>query len=279
MARGRGAEPEPTISAALRRLNIRHLEESFIAIPKLKQLRDSRSTEFRAWQDRTLQSLGVVFTKTHDYYTRFRRLDFYAPRMRIGGAGQPWAQMDVDAFDRDIVLAATLLEDAMEEADALQEGDESTVQTTPRTIGKDVFIVHGHDETNLYRLRDLIQDRFKLHPVILKWKAGIGRAMIEKFEQEADQCGYAFALLTPDDQIEVPGGEYTQARPNVVFELGWFYGRLDRSRVAILLKNGTNLHSDLAGISRIDFTDSVEEKVLEIERELQAAGLISTPGS
>jgi len=59
-------------------VNIRHLEESFIAIPKLKQLRDNRATEFRTWQDRTLQSLGAVFTKTHDYYTRFRRLTFFS---------------------------------------------------------------------------------------------------------------------------------------------------------------------------------------------------------
>src|SRR5436309_980010 len=270
MARGRAEEPEPTISVALRRLNIKHLEESFIAIPTLKQLRDSRSTDFRAWQDRTLQSLGVVFTKTHDYYTRFRRLDFYAPRMRIGGAGQPWAQMDVEAFDRDIHLAETLLEDALEEADALQEGDKSTLQTAATKKGNHVFIVHGHDETNLYRLRDLIEKRFNLHPVILKWQAGIGRAMIEKFEQEAAQCGYAFALLTADDQIEAPGGEYTQARPNVVFELGWFYGSLGRSRVVILLKKGTKLHSDLEGISRIEFVESVEERFFDIERELQA---------
>ena len=103
--------------------------------------------------------------------------------------------------------------------------------------------------------------------------------MIEKFEQEADPCGYAFVLLTPDDQIETPDGQYTQARPNVVFELGWFYGRLSRSRVVILLKKGTRLHSDLEGISRIEFADSVEEKLMEIERELQAVGLIPTTGS
>jgi predicted nucleotide-binding protein len=87
---------------------------------------------------------------------------------------------------------------------------------------------------------------------------------------------YAFVLLTPDDQIATPDGQYTQARPNVVFELGWFHGRLGRSQVVILFKKGTKLHSDLEGISRIEFAESVEEKLIDIERELKAAGLLST---
>lgn len=45
-------------------------------------------------------------------------------------------------------------------------------------------------------------------------------------------------------------------------------------RVHILFKRGTQIHSDLAGVSRIEFNESVEEKVLDIEQELRAAGLI-----
>jgi predicted nucleotide-binding protein len=179
-------------------------------------------------------------------------------------------------LNEDVNKLTIMLEEAQRAPDALEgKGAEGPVHSPPTEKGNDVFIVHGHDEANLFRLRDLIEKRFKLHPVILKWEAGLGRAMIEKFEQEADRCGYAFVLLTSDDQIIAPGGEYTQARPNVVFELGWFYGRLDRSRVVILFKRGTKLHSDLEGISRIEFTDSVEEKLIEIERELVAAGMLS----
>jgi predicted nucleotide-binding protein len=74
--------------------------------------------------------------------------------------------------------------------------------------------------------------------------------------------------------IEVKGSQYTQARPNVIFELGWFYWRLGRDKTCILFKKSTQIHSDLDGINRIEFTTSIQESYLEIERELQAAGLV-----
>jgi len=142
-------------------------------------------------------------------------------------------------------------------------------------LGNKVFIVHGHDEANLHKLRDLLKYRYKLDCIVMKWKAGQGRTLIEKFEQEAQDAGFAFILMTPDDLVKVEGkDEYAQARPNVIFELGWFYGKLKRDRVCILFKKGTKIHSDLDGISRIEFNESVEDKVLEIEKELKAAGLI-----
>lgn len=143
-------------------------------------------------------------------------------------------------------------------------------------VGKKIFIVHGHDEANLYKLRDLLKDRYKLGCIIMKFQAGKGRTLIEKFEEEAGDAGFAFILMTPDDLVEIPGKkeQYAQARPNVIFELGWFHGRLGRNRVCILFKKGTQIHSDLAGVSRIEFNESVEEKVLEIEQELRAAELI-----
>ena len=138
-----------------------------------------------------------------------------------------------------------------------------------------VFIVHGHDEANLLRLEKLLRDKFKLTPVVLRFVAGKGRTLIEKFEQEADGCGFAFVLLTPDDIIQTKSGTYAQARPNVAFELGWFYSRMGRDRMTMLLQSGTQVHSDLDGISRVEFVTTVEEKVLDIERELEAAGLLS----
>ena len=279
MTRARQPEPDPPVTGPARRIAIDRLREGLAAIPKWKETRDARPPEFENWKSRTAQSLGAVFGKGHDYYWKFTILHFCVPRMVFPG-GRDWQPMDVQAFERDIAKAESILTDALVEVDAV-EGEGSRSHVAPlKPIAKenDVFIIHGHDETNLHRLRDLIEKKFKLHPVIMKWEAGKGRVMIEKFEQEAARCRYAFALLTPDDQIVATDGEYTQARPNVVFELGWFYGRLGRSNVVILLKKGTKLHSDLDGISQITFGESVDEKYLDIERELQAAGLLRSGG-
>ena len=140
-------------------------------------------------------------------------------------------------------------------------------------LGRAVFIVHGHDEVNAQLLSRLIRERWHLEPKILKAEPWVGRTLVEKFEEEAHDAGFAFVLMTPDDLVLTPQGEYTQARPNVIFELGWFYGRLGRSRTSILFKRGSSIHSDLNGVGRIEFIESVGEKVIEIESELNAAGL------
>lgn len=138
----------------------------------------------------------------------------------------------------------------------------------------DIFIIHGHDKLNLLRLKELLKDRWKLNPIVLSSKAGKGRTIIEKFEQEAQSASFALALFTADDFVEIDGAKYYQARPNVLFELGWFYGRLARSRVCILFKKGTKIPSDLKGISRIQFTDSIEDVIIKIEEELLGAGIL-----
>lgn len=137
-----------------------------------------------------------------------------------------------------------------------------------------VFLIHGHDTANTLKLRLLVSERFGLVPIILSEQPSKGRSVLEKFEDEAGTAAYAFALLTPDDFIKKELGEYTQARPNVLFELGWFYGRLGRDRVSMLLRKGTGIPSDLDGIVRIQFQHSIEEKIIEIETELRAAGLL-----
>ncbi len=137
-----------------------------------------------------------------------------------------------------------------------------------------VFIIHGRDEANLLKLEKLVKDEWHLKPIVLMYEPGKGRTLIEKFEEEARGAVFAFALLTPDDLIKTDREEYIQPRPNVAFELGWFYAQLDRKHVCILLRAGTHLHSDLDGISRIEFNRSVDEKVIEIRKELEAAGLI-----
>lgn len=157
-------------------------------------------------------------------------------------------------------------------APAPQEASDSVVAPAPN--GNAVFIVHGHDELNLLRLKELLRDRYSLEPIVLAGEAGRGRSIIEKFEGEAQRAAFAFVLLTPDDIIRKNEDEYSQARPNVIFELGWFYGRLGRERVCILFKKGTKIHSDLDGVSRIEFDSSIVDKVAEIERELVAGHML-----
>ncbi len=165
--------------------------------------------------------------------------------------------------------------DSAEVSNAISNGEISiTNKVENQTDVKKVFIIHGHDRVSLYELDRILSKDFRLDTIILKYKPGEGRTLIEKFEEEAKVAGYAFVLITPDDIVQVDDKNYLQARPNVIFELGWFYGRLGRKKVCIIMKKGTKIHSDLDGISRIEFEDNIEDKFKELSIELRRAKLI-----
>lgn len=142
-------------------------------------------------------------------------------------------------------------------------------------LNKNIFIIHGHDETRLLELENLLNNDFKLTPFVLKNLANIGSStLIEKFEFYANQCSMAIALFTPDDIIEKDGKQYLQARPNVIYELGWFCAKLTRKNVILLLKDGTDIFSDFQGIVQIKFKQQIVDKYRELLIEFKAKGLV-----
>jgi CheY-like chemotaxis protein len=137
-----------------------------------------------------------------------------------------------------------------------------------------IFIVHGHAEDSLSELKNYIQNVLKLgYPVILKEKPNEGLTIIEKFEKFSADVDIAFVLLTPDDTILVKDNKktYSQARPNAIFELGYFMGSLSRKtgRVIPLRKSQTNIFSDIEGIISIDISNGILNADKEIRNELK----------
>jgi len=141
---------------------------------------------------------------------------------------------------------------------------------------ENVFIIHGQDEAKWRELKSILESsEFRLKPIVLSEQPDAGcTTLIEKFEHYAQTCSYAIAVFTPDDQVTSGQEIYLQARPNVIYELGWFSGRLTRSGVMLLLKEGTSLFSDFGGIIQKRFNKDISEKVLEIKRDLVIAGVL-----
>ncbi|MHB1544999.1 MAG: TIR domain-containing protein [Gammaproteobacteria bacterium] len=112
-----------------------------------------------------------------------------------------------------------------------------------------VFLVHGHD----IAAKELVArflERVGLEPIILHEQANQGRTVIEKFESYAD-VPFAVVLLTGDDVGSKAGAKAVlapRARQNVILELGYFTGKLDRSRVSALFVSGLDVPSDLHGV-------------------------------
>lgn len=140
---------------------------------------------------------------------------------------------------------------------------------------ENVFIIHGRDEAKWRELKDIVQSEFRLNPIVLAQQPDAGcKTVIEKFEHYADKCSYAIAVFTPDDEVSSNSETYLQARPNVIYEIGWFCGRIGRKNVMFVLKEGTSIFSDFGGIIQKRFSQNISEKLMEIRNDLVASGVL-----
>lgn len=133
-----------------------------------------------------------------------------------------------------------------------------------------IFIVHGHDEGAREAVARYVE-RLKFEPIILHEQASRGRTVIEKIEAHSD-VGFAVVLLTPDDFGGLKGEQpKDRARQNVVLELGYFVGKLGRSRVCALKRGDIDVPSDFGGVVYVTFDESGGWRET-LGRELQASG-------
>ncbi len=136
-----------------------------------------------------------------------------------------------------------------------------------------VFLVHGHDESAREKVARFLE-RLSLVPIILHEQPNKGRTIIEKFTDYAD-VAYAVVLLTADDIGGVKGTNINQlssrARPNVLFELGYFIGALGRDRVCALHETGVEIPSDYSGVIYVTMDPNGAWRLL-LAREIKAAG-------
>ena len=126
---------------------------------------------------------------------------------------------------------------------------------TQHSFGNNVFIVHGRDDGAKETVARFVE-HLGIKPIILQEQPDKGNTVIEKLERCSSNVGYAIALVTPDDIGALKNKEDDElndrARQNVVFELGYFMGKLGRERVCLLLKDQVELPSDIGGVVYID---------------------------
>ena len=146
--------------------------------------------------------------------------------------------------------------------------------TPQSTFGDEVFIVHGHDDEAKVTVARFVEN-LGIEATILHERANRGQTIPEKFEEHADEAGFAIILLTPDDvgaSQDEANNLKPRARQNVVLELGYFWGRLGRERMCVLYKEGVELPSDIHGILYV-LLDSFNGWQLQLAREMQQVGL------
>jgi predicted nucleotide-binding protein len=140
-----------------------------------------------------------------------------------------------------------------------------------------VFLAHGHDATTRMLVERFIE-KMGLETIVLANQPGQSMTIIEKFEKYAAEVNYAVIVITPDDVGGLQPGltanaQQERARQNVIFELGFFVGRLGRGKICLLRKGNVEMPSDLHGVSDISIGEGSSWS-FKLADELRAAEII-----
>ena len=214
------------------------------------------------WPDSPEQVLGLTllliekFAGNPDYMAQFGHRFFYTGTKIMSDVNAVTGQVIIP-FARDY------------KAYVMSQGS-VTPKLTLLTNNK-VFVVHGHDAGARESVARFLES-LDLEPVILLEQPNSGQTIIEKFEAHAATVSFAVILLTPDDLGGVAGSAHAErARQNVIYELGYFTGKLGRGRACLLRKGDIDMPSDLAGVIYTEL-DAADGWKLRLVRELKAAG-------
>lgn len=244
---------------------IERLRKVLDEIPALEHLQ-SGSVEFLKWQRNAQVAIAKTFGDKSNHSTEFNNIYFSTP--------SPFYPR---AYEQGLNSAAAMLKSMIEEIKEYWE-DEQRTQIPPSAQGADtpgsnkVFVVHGRDGGTKETVARFLET-LDLEPVILHEQPNEGRTIIEKFEEHA-QVGFAVVLLTPDDSCRLQDDEGNfkpRARQNVIFEFGYFIGKLGRERVCAFTKGNVEIPSDYDGVVYIPLDGSGGWKTT-LTKELKNVG-------
>lgn len=219
------------------------------------------------WPADPKQELGTViklidkFAELPDWAVHYFAPVFYHVSNDYALNLQNLAEQILVPFARDYVAYVSSITTLVKE-NAVPQGTHSSTK---------VFVVHGHDVAARESVARFLE-KLDLKPIILHDQPTQGRTIIEKVEAHSD-VGFAVVLLTPDDVGGPKDSQMQQprARQNVLLELGYFIGRLGRSRVCALKRGELELPTDFAGVVWEQLDDASAWKQ-RLGRELAAAG-------
>jgi Predicted nucleotide-binding protein containing TIR-like domain len=112
-----------------------------------------------------------------------------------------------------------------------------------------IFVSHG---TNLAwtKVQNYLEKFLSRKTIELAQNPSLGRTVITKLSDYADQCSHAVIIMTGDDALKKGG---RRVRENVMHEIGYFQGRLGHERVILVREEGVSIPSNLGGVVYLQF--------------------------
>jgi len=234
---------------------------------------DNSAPAFKRWRRNVEVAITNIFGSNTRHQDDFKTIRYGLSIVTSNTPADAWHRVYLDG----LASAEAILQSMVDEISEYWTDDPAEHQDTAKgpsaTPSKKVFLVHGHDHSLKNSVARLLE-KLDLEPVILHEQPNSGKTIIEKFESHAEVSA-AVVLMTPDD-VGAPKADadnlIPRARQNVIFEFGFFIGRLGRGRVCGLLAGNVEVPSDYSGVIYIPIDDAGAWK-FRLLTELKSAGL------
>ena len=231
--------------------------------------------ECKKWSSYNKTLLSKLFTNP-SVAERYSSFNYQKP---VGSARNPLVnpslKEQMDRYQKRIIISINSLKEIQNELELIPEQHSAASPEQVVVTGNAVFIVHGHDDGAKETVARAVE-KLGLRVVILHEQPNKGRTLIEKLETLAKNAGFAIVLLTPDDvgalKNKADKKSNPRARQNVIFELGYFIGKLGRERVCAILKGDVELPSDINGVIYVRLDESGAWRQ-ELTQEMESVGL------
>lgn len=228
--------------------------------PLLAKCVTAESPEFKAWQVKAENILTKCYGRESRELYRFRNIIFYpryayatqSDEVNLCAEGLKEAKAYFEVYLEEI--EDNCAENVSSDVSGISDKAKFVEEKVNSTRKKKVFIVHGHNDALKQEVARIIEKQ-GIEAVILSEQANQGKTIIEKIEENAD-VDAAICLFTGDDYGRAKGTEAEEnklrARQNVVFEAGYFMGKLGRKNVIIVADKNLELPSDMQGVVYTD---------------------------
>jgi predicted nucleotide-binding protein len=241
-------------------------------IERAEKLYDSgvNEPEFKAWKDDVVRFLKKMYGLDSHEATAFDQIEYYNFYLTVDVDNGRWhgnKSKEKDVFQKGLKTAILYLKNY--ESDKGIDNEERIQKNTNETVNNEhIFIVHGRNDGVKAQVANFLL-KLGIKPIILHEQMNKGKTIIEKFEKHSDVKA-SIILFTSDDvgKFKDDSEFEKRARQNVIFEAGYFIGKLGREFTIILLEHGLKMPSDLAGYIYFEI-DQNERWQLDIAKELK----------
>lgn len=235
-------------------------------VKRLSQILDQSGSEL------TQKELAVLAGKIEEFFGKWRPTrdsSLYIPPRQADDADPTVHEINrivaditllpVEQFEQ-LVVRPVVATRGIKTAEEVKSGTSS------------VFI--GHGRTKLWaRVKVFLEDDLGLQTVTYESEPRTGHSIVPVLERMLDQATFAVLVFTAEDDT----AEGTKrARQNVIHEAGLFQGRLGFGRAVLLVQDGVEAFTNIAGLQYLPFADDkVEQTFYELQRVLKREGVIA----